>query len=116
MKLSKIYKFFIVFPPHEYISSVLYKFVFNLPILISLIIVSIYYIVPFENFSKEIESLGINKITTIDYLNLQSLGIKDYQKILAEKDVSLSHCDSEQISHLMDRFNHYFEEPEGREI
>jgi hypothetical protein len=33
---------------------------------------------------KEIESLGINKATTVDYLNLQSLGIKDYQKILAE--------------------------------
>jgi hypothetical protein len=30
------------------------------------------------------ESLGINKTTTIDYLNLQALGIKDYQKILAD--------------------------------
>ena len=38
-----------------------------------------------EKFAKEIESFGINKSTTIDYLNLQALGIKDYQKILAEK-------------------------------
>jgi hypothetical protein len=30
------------------------------------------------------ESLGTNKSTTIDYLNLQAFGIKDYQKILAE--------------------------------
>jgi hypothetical protein len=29
------------------------------------------------------ESLGTNKSTTIDYLNLQAFGIKDYQKILA---------------------------------
>lgn len=33
---------------------------------------------------KEIEALGINKATLVDYLNLQSLGIRDYQKILAE--------------------------------
>ena len=33
---------------------------------------------------KDIEALGINKATLVDYLNLQSLGIKDYQKILAE--------------------------------
>jgi hypothetical protein len=32
----------------------------------------------------EIDALGINKATTVDYLNLQALGIKDYQKILAE--------------------------------
>ena len=30
------------------------------------------------------ESLGLNKTTTIDYLNLQALGIRDYQKILAD--------------------------------
>jgi hypothetical protein len=33
---------------------------------------------------KAIEALGINKATLVDYLNLQSLGIKDYQKILAQ--------------------------------
>ena len=33
---------------------------------------------------KDIEALGINKATLVDYLNLQSLGIRDYQKILAE--------------------------------
>ena len=33
---------------------------------------------------NEIEALGINKATLVDYLNLQSLGIRDYQKILAE--------------------------------
>ena len=32
----------------------------------------------------EIDALGINKTTTVDYLNLQAFGIKDYQKILAE--------------------------------
>lgn len=32
----------------------------------------------------EIETLGINKTTTVDYLNLQAFGIKDYQKILAK--------------------------------
>lgn len=36
-------------------------------------------------FTEVIESLGVNKTTTIDYLNLQALGIKDYQKILADK-------------------------------
>jgi hypothetical protein len=38
-----------------------------------------------DKFYQDIENLGVNKFTTIDYLNLQSLGIKDYQKILAEK-------------------------------
>ena len=39
----------------------------------------------FKNSNKnDFESLGINKTTTVDYLNLQALGIKDYQKILAE--------------------------------
>jgi len=33
---------------------------------------------------NEIEALGINRATLVDYLNLQSLGIRDYQKILAE--------------------------------
>jgi len=33
---------------------------------------------------KAIEALGVNKATLVDYLNLQSLGIKDYQKILAQ--------------------------------
>jgi hypothetical protein len=33
---------------------------------------------------KNIEALGVNKATLVDYLNLQSLGIKDYQKILAQ--------------------------------
>ena len=33
---------------------------------------------------KAIEALGVNKATLVDYLNLQSLGIKDYQKILSQ--------------------------------
>ena len=33
--------------------------------------------------NRTLQELGINKTTTLDYLNLQSLGIKDYQKILA---------------------------------
>jgi len=36
-----------------------------------------------QKFHKQFKELGINKTTTLDYLNLQSLGIKDYQKILA---------------------------------
>ena len=36
-----------------------------------------------KKFFKRFQELGINKTTTLDYLNLQSLGIKDYQKILA---------------------------------
>jgi len=30
--------------------------------------------------------LGINRATTLDYLNLQALGLKDYQKLLSEID------------------------------
>ena len=37
-----------------------------------------------KKYPKDFEVLGINRTTTIDYLNLQSLGVKDYQKILAE--------------------------------
>lgn len=37
-----------------------------------------------RKYPKEFEVLGTNRTTTIDYLNLQSLGVKDYQKILAE--------------------------------
>jgi hypothetical protein len=36
-----------------------------------------------KTYHKNFQELGINKTTTLDYLNLQSLGIKDYQKILA---------------------------------
>jgi hypothetical protein len=36
-----------------------------------------------KKYHKNFQELGINKTTTLDYLNLQSLGIKDYQKILA---------------------------------
>lgn len=36
-----------------------------------------------KKYYKNFQELGINKTTTLDYLNLQSLGIKDYQKILA---------------------------------
>jgi hypothetical protein len=36
-----------------------------------------------KKYHKNFKELGINKTTTLDYLNLQSLGIKDYQKILA---------------------------------
>ncbi len=37
-----------------------------------------------KKYPNDFEVLGINRTTTIDYLNLQSLGVKDYQKILAE--------------------------------
>jgi hypothetical protein len=37
-----------------------------------------------KKYPKDFDVLGINRNTTIDYLNLQALGIKDYQKILAE--------------------------------
>ena len=37
-----------------------------------------------QKYPKDFDVLGINRTTTIDYLNLQALGIKDYQKILAE--------------------------------
>ena len=37
-----------------------------------------------KKYSEKFHELGTNKTTTLDYLNLQSLGIKDYQKILAK--------------------------------
>jgi len=37
-----------------------------------------------KKFFKYFQELGTNKTTTLDYLNLQSMGIKDYQKILAK--------------------------------
>jgi len=42
-----------------------------------------------DNNSKHKEFfdyLGINRATTLDYLNLQALGIKDYQRIIATTD------------------------------
>jgi hypothetical protein len=42
-----------------------------------------------DNNSKHKEFfdyLGINRTTTLDYLNLQALGIKDYQRIIATTD------------------------------
>ena len=42
-----------------------------------------------DNHSKHkefLDRLGINRATTIDYLNLQALGIKDYQRIIATTD------------------------------
>jgi hypothetical protein len=35
-----------------------------------------------KDISLNFETFGVNKITTIDYLNLQALGIKEYQKII----------------------------------
>jgi hypothetical protein len=42
-----------------------------------------------DNHSKHkafLDRLGINRATTLDYLNLQALGIKDYQRIIATTD------------------------------
>jgi hypothetical protein len=42
-----------------------------------------------DNNSKHkefLDRLGINRVTTLDYLNLQALAIKDYQRIIAVMD------------------------------
>jgi|688.fasta_scaffold370914_1 hypothetical protein len=42
-----------------------------------------------DNHSKNkefLDRLGINRATTLDYLNLQALAIKDYQRIIATTD------------------------------
>ncbi len=39
-------------------------------------------------YTKDFEALGINKTTTLDYLNLQAIGLKDYQKIISQLDNS----------------------------
>ena len=41
-----------------------------------------------SKYSKDFEALGINKTTTLDYLNLQAIGLKDYQKIISQLDNS----------------------------
>lgn len=39
-----------------------------------------------ENYQDWYSELGINRATTLDYLNLQALGLKDYQKLLSQID------------------------------
>jgi hypothetical protein len=39
-------------------------------------------------YTKDFEALGINKTTTLDYLNLQAIGLKDYQRIISQLDNS----------------------------
>lgn len=41
-----------------------------------------------SKYSKDFETLGINKTTTLDYLNLQAIGLKDYQRIISQLDNS----------------------------
>ena len=39
-----------------------------------------------SNHKEFLDRLGINRVTTLDYLNLQALAIKDYQRIIAVMD------------------------------
>lgn len=39
-----------------------------------------------DAFPELKEMLGVNRLTTLDYLNLQALGCKDYQLLIAEAD------------------------------
>jgi hypothetical protein len=41
-----------------------------------------------KKYTKDFETLGINKTTTIDYLNLQAIGLKDYQRIISQLENS----------------------------
>ena len=43
-------------------------------------------VVHFLEHKEFLDRLGINRATTLDYLNLQALGIKDYQRIIATTD------------------------------
>lgn len=39
-----------------------------------------------QNYQEFTKDIGINRFTTLDYLNLQSLGCKDYQAVIAKED------------------------------
>lgn len=39
-----------------------------------------------KNYSDFVKEIGVNRFTTLDYLNLQSLGCKDYQAVIAKED------------------------------
>ena len=41
-----------------------------------------------KKYAKDFATLGINKTTTIDYLNLQAIGLKDYQRIISQLENS----------------------------
>lgn len=39
-----------------------------------------------KHYKNFVEEIGLNRFTTIDYLNLQSLGCKDYQAVIAKEE------------------------------
>jgi len=52
-----------------------------------------------SKFKKYFDFIGINRSTTLDYLNLQSLALKDYQRIIATVDNQSTLTIRDRIAH-----------------